>query len=154
MQLIGLFSAALGEPNQELETSQDIRLETQQETEPEGGPETKPEKDPETKPDRSLEKLEGGLEAKPEKDPETNKLGGYGKVRSLQTSPLASRAVSPSPGVTRGVDSIHKIDDVIFSVSEKSQDTQLETQQETKLDGGPEAKPEKDPETRSGRNLD
>ena len=74
VQLIGLFSAALGEPNR------DIQLETQQETEPEGGPETKPEKDPETKPDRSLEKLEGGLEAKPEKDPETNKLGGYGKV--------------------------------------------------------------------------
>ena len=95
MQLIGLFSAALGEPNQELEpqpeasqeleTSQDVQLETQQEasqelepqlemqqeTEPEGAPEAKPEKDPETKPDRSPEKLEGGLEAKPEKDPET-----------------------------------------------------------------------------------
>ena len=202
MQLIKLFSAALGEPNQELEpqleTSQDTQLEIQQETKLEGGLEVKPEKDLETKPNRnldrkldgSLENLEGGLEAKPEKNLETkldrnldrksdrspekpeenleklgekpegdsgnpvgrlDKLGGYGKVRSPRA---ALRAASPSPRVTAGMGNIYRIDDVIISVSEKIQDTQLETQQETKPEGGSEAKLEKDPERRPDRNLD
>ena len=96
MQLIGLFSAALGEPNQELEP--------------------KPEKDLETRSDRNLDRKSDGSPEKPEEsleklweNPEEDsgnpvgkldKLEGYGKARSSRASPLASRAASPSPRVT------------------------------------------------------